>query len=71
MGGSPKSLIGIGLRTEKCGDDPETTKWRRQFFAWWIKWEECDSGNLTRPWRYLVVGYEGWIGLSRKLLRLC
>jgi len=32
------------LRTEKSDDDPETRRWRRQFFTWWIKWEECDSG---------------------------
>ena len=35
------------LKTEKSEDDQETRKWRRQFFTWWIKWEECDSGNFA------------------------
>ncbi|TRY70897.1 hypothetical protein TCAL_02797 [Tigriopus californicus] len=33
------------LHEEKIGHEPhEHTEWRRQFFQWYIKWEECDAG---------------------------
>lgn len=33
------------LEEEKIGREPhEQTEWRRQFFQWYLKWEECDAG---------------------------
>ena len=50
------------IRTEKADDDPETRNWRRQFFAWWIKWEECDSGRITRIRTYGLIYRQQEIG---------
>jgi len=36
------------LRTKKADDDPETRRWRQQYFTWWIKWEECDCGKISK-----------------------
>ncbi len=33
------------LRREEFEREPEEdTAWRRQFFDWYIRWEECDAG---------------------------
>ncbi len=33
------------LSTEKVGAESESClEWRRQFFDWWLRWEECDTG---------------------------
>ncbi len=33
------------LQREKIGREPEEdTKWRRQYYDWYIRWEECDAG---------------------------
>lgn len=31
---------------EEAGEDSETLAWRRQFYDWWIRWEECDAGEV-------------------------
>ncbi len=33
------------LKREEIEREPEEdTAWRRQFFDWYIRWEECDAG---------------------------
>eukprot|EP00095_Tigriopus_kingsejongensis_P003306 maker-scaffold355_size198070-snap-gene-0.36 protein:Tk03306 transcript:maker-scaffold355_size198070-snap-gene-0.36-mRNA-1 annotation:"GG11620" len=35
----------LWLQDHKIGQEPlEHTQWRRQFYQWYIKWEECDTG---------------------------
>ena len=29
---------------EASGEDLESLEWRKQFYDWYIRWEECDAG---------------------------
>ncbi len=43
---SPKAKFEAWLQREKIGREPEEdVAWRRQYFDWYIRWEECDAGE--------------------------